>query len=186
MVAQLAFFLDADDERTLLRDLAPLGFELYPRVAEPGFCAPPVDETLAGSLDTLGDGEEFYFAIPELGDVPAHEIKRGPNRGRMILDEIAGNVVFYGRSRLDDEGQLRSGKMWAEIEVGGDLRRVGGKSSLFRHRVDALLAAFKKRARRSDPPGFWVGPHAARLAKAGKLVLREAGRKGGLVALGRD
>ena len=39
---------------------------------------------------------------------------------------------------------------------------------------------FRKSWRRSEPKGFWVGPHAAAAWKRGDLKLREPGHKGRL------
>ena len=44
---------------------------------------------------------------------------------------------------------------------------------------------FRKSWRRSDPKGFWIGPHAGAAWKRGELKLREAGHKGSLVGVWR-
>ncbi len=181
MVARLSFFLDADDELALFRELATLGLHLYPRICDRAFRPLPVAPAAVTELDALGDGEDFYLAVPECGEIPVRDIKRGPNKGGVEIDEVNGAVIFYRRSRFDEDGLLRSGEIWAELEVGGDLRRVGGKPVFFKKRLDEVLAKIKRRAVQSDPPAHWIGVSAAQRVKRGNLVLRESGRKGALV-----
>src|SRR5713101_7139880 len=101
--------------------------------------------------------------------------------------QLVDPAVYFFRSQLDEEGQLRSGYFWAETETGGDQSRIGGKPSRFLRAVRELQEAVKSRFRRSSPVKgtiYFVGPAAARLAQAG-TPLREAGRKGELVRVFR-
>src|SRR5713101_5562515 len=163
MALQVPFFMAPEDERDVLRRLSGLRLELWPELTEPQHRPP-----LCGEDTQLVD-PAYYLAA---GDVIAYPLKRGQNRGRWKIDEVKSPVVYFFRSQLDEEGQLRSGYFWAETETGGDQSRIGGKPSRFR---------------RSSPVKgtiYFVGPAAARLAQAG-TPLREAGRKGELVRVFR-
>ena len=88
-------------------------------------------------------------------------------------------VIHWERSCNEDD-ELRSGRLWAELEVFGDRQRLMTKPDLLRSVFDKVRAFFKKHFHHSSPAGFFVGPVASRRAREG-LPLREAGRKGGLV-----
>ena len=161
-----------EDEVDIFRRLEPRGLELWPEFAPRGFTAPLLTAAQAVGLE----GEAFYFA---LGDVQANAVKRGPNKGSWKIDEILSPVIHFQRSFTDEDGQLRSGHFWAELESSGDLSRLGGKPAPFHRLVRELQELLKTRFRRSQPAGFFIGPAAARLHQAG-TPLREAGRKGEL------
>jgi|SRR5215467_2205708 len=178
MALQIPFFMAAEDEADVLRRLAHLKLELWPELTDPQYRPP-----LCGEDTSLVD-PAYYLAA---GDVVAYPLKRGQNRGRWKIDEVKSPVVYFSRSVLDAEGQLRSGYFWAETETSGDQSRTGGKPSRFLHAVRELQEAVKSRFRRSSPvkgTTYLVGPAAARLAQAG-TPLREAGRKGELVRVYR-
>jgi hypothetical protein len=178
MALQIRFFMAEEDERELLRRLERLELELWPELTDPS-ARPPI----ASPSVSLED-EAYYLAA---GDIIGHPIKRGPNRGRYKIDEVASPVIYFARSRLDEDGELRSGYFWAETEAHGDLARLGGKSARFNAAVRELRELVAQRFRKSQPVQgnvYFVGPAAARLARAG-LALREAGRKGELVRVYR-
>jgi len=176
MARQVRFFMAAEDEKQFLAELQPYGFSIWPRLVPPGHTGPKATPALAGQLD-----EEIYFlAIEELGPILVDKVKRGPDRGKLRVDEEKSAVFQWDRSVTDEDGQLRAGRLWAELKNSGDpLRRVQ-KNVRFEGIFHKLEESLKKRGRRSDPVGFLVMPHAARLADEG-LVLREEGRKGALV-----
>lgn len=172
MAAVVRFFMGPEDERAFLRELGPLGLELYPRVVPPDWQAPRVDETLAGRLDE----PEYYLGVPEAGDVTVDKIKRGPNKGKLMILEVISPVIFFERSLLED-GVLRSGQLWAELQVSGDVQRRVQKAPVVERvfrRVEEIVA---RRARKSQPVGWLVLPEASRMYAEG-IELREAGRKG--------
>jgi hypothetical protein len=178
MALQIPFFMAPADEREVLRRLSHLRLELWPEVTDPQHRAP-----LCGAETELAD-PAYYLAA---GDVIGYPLKRGQHRGRWKIDEVKSPVVYFFRSQMDEEGQLRSGYFWAETETAGDQARTGGKPSRFLHAVRDLQEAVKSRFRRSSPVKgtiYFVGPAAARLAQAG-TPLREAGRKGELVRVYR-
>jgi len=178
MALQIPFFMAPEDERDVFRRLSGLRLELWPELTDPRH-RPPLADQDAPLVEPA-----YYLAA---GDVIAYPLKRGQNRGRWKIDEVKSPVVYFFRSQLDEEGQLRSGYFWAETETGGDQSRIGGKPSRFLHAVRGLQEAVKSRFRRSSPVKgtvYFVGPAAARLAHAG-TPLREAGRKGELVRVYR-
>ena len=168
MALQLRFFMSPEDERDLLRRLAPMQLELWPELSDPGFAAPLVGE------ETLLEEPAYYFAA---GDVIGYPIKRGPDRGRWKIDEVASPVIYFARSQPDEDGELRSGYFWAETEAAGDNARTGGKPVRFLRAVKEITELVKSRYRKSSPvkgTTYFIGPAAARAG----LALREEGRKG--------
>ena len=164
--------MSPEDEVQLFRHLEPRGLDLWPEFIDRGYTAPKLKAQHATELTFDG----YYFA---LGEVEAHQQKRGKNKGQMKIDEILSNVIHFQRSVRDENGDLRSGHFWVELEPAGDISRSGGKPAAFHRVVKDLTDYLKARYRRSDPPGFYVGPGAARLSAAG-VPLREEGRKGEL------
>lgn len=162
-----------EDERELFHKLESWELDLYPEYTEPKARPSRVEAAAAASLSEPG----YYFAV---GDVQGYPIKRGPSKGRWKIDEVLSPVVYFCRS-LPEEGELRSGYFWCELEAAGDWSRQGGKPDKLRRLMQELQQLLRTRYRRSTPNGFSIGPHAARLHLAGTL-LREAGRKGELVA----
>ncbi len=168
MALQIRFFMAPEDERELLRRLAPLQLELWPSLSDPGFAAPLADERVAL------EEPSYYLAA---GDVIGYPIKKGRDRGRWKIDEVASPVIFFSRSLPDEDGELRSGCFWAETEAAGDNARTGGKPPRFHKVVRELTELIKSRYRKSSPVKgtiYFVGPAAARAG----LKLREEGRKG--------
>ena len=164
-----------DDERDLLRRLAHLQLELWPELADPRHQAQLVSESTA-----LVD-PAYYLAA---GDVTGYPVKRGPDRGRWKIDEVASPVIHFARSLPDEEGELRSGAFWAETELSGDQARTGGKPVRFLKAVRELQELIKSRYRKSSPVKgvtYFIGPACARLG----LPLREEGRKGEAVTVYR-
>jgi hypothetical protein len=178
MALQIRFFMAEEDERELLRRLERLALELWPELTEPS-----AQPEIASPAVVLSD-DAYYLAA---GDVVGNPIKKGSQRGRYRIDEVTSPVIYFFRSRVDEDGELRSGYFWAETEAHGDQARLGGKSARFHAAVRELREFVTLRFRKSAPikgTTYFVGPAAARLAKAG-LALREEGRKGELVRVYR-
>jgi len=119
---QIPFFMAPEDEREVMRRLERLQLELWPELTDRQHRAP-----LCGPRVELVE-PAYYLAA---GDVVAYPIKRGQHRGRWKIDEVKSPVVYFSRSWMDEEGQLRSGYFWAETETAGDQSRLGGKPSRF-------------------------------------------------------
>jgi hypothetical protein len=168
LAVEIRFFMSADDERDLLRRLEPLRLELWPVFSDPGYAAPLV--SAATELTEPG----YYLAA---GDVSGYPIKRGQQRGKWKIDEVASPVIYFLRSLPDEDGELRSGYFWAETESAGDNARTGGKPVVFLRAVRDLQETIKSRYRKSSPVRgvtYFVGPACARAG----VPLREEGRKG--------
>jgi len=176
MANTLRFFFSPEDERAFFRFLERFTLEVYPRRVPPDWkpFRPTVD-----TLDQLPE-EDLYLAAPEFGNVLVDKVKRGPDKGAWRVDEVRSPVIYYERSRPNEEGELVSGKMWAELDVTPQTGRNTAPNDRFRRMFQEVEEWFRKTCRRSEPMGFWVGPHAARSFKEG-LVLRDSERKGGTV-----
>ena len=61
--------------------------------------------------------EDLYLVASEIGPAMVDKVKRGPDKGSWRIDEVRSPVIFIERSRRNEEGELLSGKMWAELEV---------------------------------------------------------------------
>ncbi|HSP20408.1 MAG TPA: hypothetical protein VLQ79_12885 [Myxococcaceae bacterium] len=164
--------LDAEDERGLLRFLAQTPYEVYPRRVPPDWtpfiARPEMHDRLP---------PELYLAAADLGPVLVDRVKRGPDKGALRVDEVRSPVVFWERSQLDEDGALRAGQLWAELEVTPQTGRRDAAPDRFRRRFSELDSWLKKTCRRSEPVGWLIGPSAARRAREG-LVLRAAGHRG--------
>lgn len=165
-----------EDELSFLRGLEPLKFDVYPEVSEKGYRP---FAAAAENHERLTD-DAYYLALPSAGELVAREVRRGPHKGMLEIDEIRSPVIHWERSRLDEDGELRSGRLWAELEVVGDRQHMMTKPDLLRAVFDRVRTHLKKHFHHSKPVGYFVGPVASRRFHEG-LVLREAGRKGGLV-----
>ena len=177
MANVIRFFMGPEDERAFFRELAPLGLELYPEIVPPDWKAPRVDE---GTVKLLED-PAYYLGAPQIGPITVDKVKRGPNKGKWMIFEVVSPVIHYRRSLIDpDDGTLRSGEVWAELEVSGDTQRRVQKAAAFARVFRELGEIISRRARKSQPVGYLVLPDAVKLHQAG-TELREAGRKGGVV-----
>lgn len=168
MANQLFTLMAREDEIQFLRYLERDIFEVYPRRV-------PQDwkpfRAKADAIDQLPD-EDIYLVASDIGPAVVDRIKRGKDKGAWRIDEVRSPVVFWERCRLNEEGELLAGQLWAELEVTSQTGRRDAAPERFRARFMELESWVKKAFRKGDPKGFWVGPHAARLAKDG-LMMRE-------------
>ncbi len=181
MAATLHYFMLPEDERALFRVLARHHLTVYPELVPPGYVAPAAEESL---LTTLAE-EAFYLAAERLGPVVVHPVKRGPDRGKLVIEEVPSPVFHCERSVRNEAGELVAGRLWAELDVADDTTSREGKPRALRATFEELQAWLRKTFRRSDPKGWWVGPAAARAWKGEGLVLREAGHRGRVVGVWR-
>jgi hypothetical protein len=175
MATTLSFFMTAEDEVAFLRAIEPIGFEIYPETLPRGYRPVPATAQAAALLVDAA----HYLALPSAGEIVMREIRRGPHRGLLEIDEIRSPVIHWERCRMEDD-ELRSGCLWAELDVSGDRQHLATKPDLLRSVFERVRSHFKKHHHHSKPAGFFVGPVTARRAHEG-LELREAGRKGGQV-----
>jgi hypothetical protein len=181
MAATLHYFMLSEDEVALFRHLARRELTLYPELIPPGYAPLAVDEHAPALLGEAA----YYLAAERLGPVIVHPVKRGRDKGMLEIEEIPSPVFHYERSLRNDAGELVAGRIWAELDVTDDATDRRGKPLALRAVFDDIHQLFRKSWRRSDPKGFWVGPHAAAALRRGDLALREAGHKGRLVGVWR-
>ena len=176
MANLLRFFMSPDDEVAFFRMLERFQLEVYPRRV------PRAWKPFKASADCIPllPPEDTYLAATEIGPVRVDPIKRGPDKGQWRVDEVRSPVIYLERSRVSQRQELLSGKLWAELEVTPQTGRRSAGPEQFRRLFLEIEAWIKKSFRRSDPPGFWIGPKAARLHKEG-LVLRDSEHRGGIV-----
>lgn len=180
MASQLHFFMLPDDEKAFFRILERNEFEVYPRRV------PPDWKPFRAGVETMDrlPEDDVYLAASAIGPVLVDKVKRGPDKGFWRVDEVRSPVIFFGRSRRNEDDELVSGQMWGELDVTPQTGRRNQAPDRFRRVYMELEEWLKKTFRRSDPPGFWVGPHAARAVKEG-LVLRSAEHRGGTYGVWR-
>lgn len=174
MASTLTYFMTPEDERAFLRELEKWRLEVYPEVIDPQY--QPFLAT-AENHELFTD-EAYYLALSEAGDPIARSIKRGRNAGMLEIEEVGSPVFHFARS-LKEGSELRSGRIWADLEAVAGRKMEMRKPDLLRVAFEEMRSYFKRRYHRSNPPGIFIGPHAARQANQG-LKLREAGRKGDL------
>ncbi len=181
MAATLHYFMLPEDERALFRHLARRELTVYPELIPPGHVPVRLDEHAVEKLE----GASWYIAAERLGPVIVHPLKRGPDKGMLVIEEVPSPVFHYERSVPNEKGELVAGRLWAELDITDDANDRRGKPYALRGIFEDVHQLFRKSWRRSDPKGFWVGPHAAAAWKRGELVLREAGHKGREVGVWR-
>ncbi len=181
MAATLRYFMLPEDERALFRMLARQQLTLYPELIAPGYAPVAADERAVDGLAAEAD----YLAAERLGPVTVHPVKRGPDKGMLVIEEIPSPVFHYERSIRNEDGELVGGRLWAELVVSDDPSSRSGKHQALRAIFEEIHGWLRKTFRRSDPKGWWIGPAAARAWKSGQLVLREPGHKGDVVGVWR-
>jgi hypothetical protein len=180
MANLLHFFMSSDDEVGFFRMLERFELDVYPRRVPPGW---KPFKASAMNLPRLPE-DDLYLAASTLGPVLVDRVKRGPDKGSSRVDEVRSPVIYLERSRGNEEGELASGKLWAQLDVTPQTGRRTSAPDRFRRLFLEIEDWLKKSYRRSDPPGFWIGPQAARLHKEG-LVLRDPRQRRGTVAVHR-
>ena len=170
------FFMAPEDEAAFFRFLERFVLEVYPRRVPPDWEAFRASEE---NLSRLPE-EDLYLVASEIGAAIVDKVKRGPDKGAWRIDEVRSPVIYFERCRKNEEGELLSGQMWAELEVTPQTGRKDAASDRFRRLFLELMEHLKKTYRRGDPKDFLVGPKTARLFKEG-LVLRDSAHRGGTV-----
>ena len=170
------FFMAPEDEVAFFRFLERFVLEVYPRRV------PPDWESFRANEENLArlPEEDMYLVATEIGAAIVDKVKRGPDKGAWRIDEVRSPVIFVERSRTNEEGELLSGQLWAELEVTPQTGRKDAASDRFRRLFLDVNEYLKKTYRKGDPKDFLVGPKAARLFKEG-LVLRDSAHRGGTV-----
>jgi hypothetical protein len=177
MPTTVRFFMLPEDERAFLQMLARHDLGVYPELVPPGYRPFRADESAQPRLD----GPAYYLAAERFGEVAVRPVRRGPAKGMLEIEEVPSPVLHCQRSLPNEAGELVGGRLWAELDVTGDPESRLGKPLGLRRLFEEIRAFFRKSWRRSDPKGWWIGPRAAAACKAGGLVLREPGHRGGTV-----
>ncbi len=181
MGATVHYFMLPEDERALFRLLARREVTVYPELVPPGHAPLVAGEDTPDRLDQPA----YSLALERLGPVVVHPVKRGPDRGMLAIEVVPSPVFHYERSLRNEDGELVAGRLWAELDVTDDPASRRGKPYALKALFLEIQDLFKKSWRRSEPKGFWVGPHAATAWKRGDLKLREPGHNGRLVGVWR-
>jgi hypothetical protein len=171
---QLKLFLNSEDERALLQYLERWVLEVYPRRVPPDWVT---FRARAESHDKLPD-EELYLVATDIGPAEVDKVKRGPDKGFWRIDEVRSPVIFWQRCRKNDDGELLSGQLWAELDITAQTGRRDAAPDRFRALFVELEGWIRKTCRRGNPKPFLVGPATAREVKAGSLKLRSDEHRG--------
>jgi len=176
MANVIQFFMSPDDEVAFFRFLERFVLEVYPRRV------PQEWETFRANPENMErlPPEDLYLVASEIGAAIVDKMKRGPDKGFWRIDEVRSPVIFMERCRTNEEGELLSGKLWAELDVTAQTGRKNAAPDKFRRLFIEIEEYIKKTYRKGEPKGFFVGPKTARLSKEG-LVLRDAAFRGGTV-----
>jgi hypothetical protein len=179
MAHQQYTFMTPTDEEAFVRVLARNVFEVYPRRV------PPDWTTFRLSLETIPQLPErdVYLVASDLGPAHVDAIKRGPDKGFWRIDEVRSPVLFWERSARNEDDELLSGQLWAELDVTEQTGRKNAAPAAFRARVLEIAGWLTKTFRKGDPKGSWIGPDAAREVKEGRLVLREDYERNGRIVV---
>lgn len=180
MANQLKVFINEDDERALLHWLERFVLEVYPRRVPPDW----VTFRARGADHAKLPPEELYLVATDIGPAIVDKVKRGPDKGHWRIDEVRSPVIFWQRSRLNEEGELLSGQLWAELDITQQTGRKSAAPDRFRALFVEVEQWIAKTFRRGNPKPWLVGPATARAVKEG-LVLRVDEHRGGTVTVHR-
>jgi len=167
------FVMTPEDEISFFRFLGRLELEVYPIRVPPNWKPFRANDDAVAKLPE----EAAYLAATQTNPVLVDKVKRGKDKGAWRVDEVRSPVVYFERSRMHENGELLSGKLWAALDITPQTGRRDAAPDKFRRLYLEIEGFFKKTFRRSDPQGFFIGPVAARRFKEG-LVLRDAAPRG--------
>lgn len=173
MATQLQIFMDPDDELAFVRFLERQNLEVYPRRVPPDWTTFRASEATFEQLP-----EELYLVAVDIGPALVDKVKRGKDKGHWRIDEVSSPVIFWERCRTNEEGELVSGQLWAEVEITQQTGRRDPAPERFRRLFMEIEQWIKKTFRKTHPKGFWVGPRVARSVKQEGLKLRENKHQG--------
>lgn len=169
MATLLQIFMDRDDELAFLRFVERFNFEVYPRRVPPDWKTFRATEA---TIDKLPE-EDVYLVAVDIGPAIVDKLKRGKDKGQWRIDEVSSPVIFWERCRKNEEGELVSGQLWAELDVTQQTGRRNAAPDRFRLLFMEIDQWIKKTFRKTHPKGFWVGPKTAKVIKQTGLPLRE-------------
>ncbi|MCL2013117.1 MAG: hypothetical protein FWG75_10075 [Cystobacterineae bacterium] len=181
MAHQLRVFMLPEDEKAFVHMLEPYALEAFPRRIPSGY------ESLKVCLHNFErlPQEALYLFLSKAAPLLVDKIKRGPDKGKLRVDEIGSPVIFWERCVQAAPGELLCGQLWAELEVRPETGRRKAAPDVFRTLYLEIESRIKKSFRRGNPKGYWVGKEAAMAHKAGRLKLLASPLKPSLVGLAR-
>src|SRR5688572_2589636 len=152
MANLVRFFMAPADEVAFFRFLERFELEVYPRRV------PPDWQTFRASAQAVPrlPEEDVYLVASAIAPALVDKVKRGPDKGSWRIDEVRSPVIFLERSRRNEEGELLSGQLWAELDVTPQTGRRTAAPDHFRRLFLEVEAHLSKTFRRSDPKGFLV------------------------------
>lgn len=169
MATQIQLFMQRDDELQFVRFLERYNMEVYPRRVPPDWETFKAGEE---NFDKLPE-EDVYLVAVDIGPALVDKLKRGKDKGHWRIDEVRSPVIFWERCKLNDEGELVSGQLWAELEITQQTGRRDPAPERFRVLFMEIENWVKKTFRKSHPKGFFIGPKTAKACKQTGLKLRE-------------
>jgi hypothetical protein len=176
MATSIQFFMTQEDEIAFVRYLGRFQLEVYPLRVPPNWKPFVAHEETWEKLPA----DVSYLAASTLGPVLVDKVKRGPDKGAWRVDEVRSPVIYFERSRINEEDELASGRLWAGLEWTPQTGRRYAAPDRFRSLFQEIEHQLRKTFRKSEPKGFLIGPHAARANKVG-LILRNSEHRGGIV-----
>ncbi len=181
MGATLHYFMLPDDERALFRLLARREVTVYPELVPSGYAPVAAAEDTPARLDLPA----YYLALERLGPVVVHPVKRGPDRGKLAIEEIPSPVFHYERSLPNEDGELVAGRLWAELEVTDDPESRRGKPYAPRRWSWKSRTSSGRSRAAAIPRGSGWDRTPPPPGRRGDFKLREPGHKGRLIGVWR-
>jgi len=169
MATQLQIFMEREDELAFLRFLERDLYEVYPRRVPADWVTFKASEA---NFDKLPD-EDVYLVASDIGPALVDKLKRGRDKGQWRIDEVRSPVIFWSRCSRNEDGELLSGQLWAELEITQQTGRKDPAPERFKQRFMQIETWIKQTFRKTHPKGFFVGPRTAKVVKQTGLKLRE-------------
>ena len=169
MATQLQIFMEKDDELSFVRFLERNNMDVYPRRVSPDYVTFKASEA---NFEKLPE-EDVYLVASGIGPALVDKLKRGKDKGQWRIDEVRSPVIFWERCKKNDDGELISGQLWAELEITQQTGRRDPAPERFKMLFKEMEDWIKKTFRKTHPKGFFVGPRTAKTIKQTGLKLRE-------------
>lgn len=167
------------DEKAFLQFLERYRYEVYPRRVPPDW----VTFRAKASEHERLPPDDLYLCASDIGPAEVDVVKRGRDKGFWRIDEVKSPVIFWQRSLMNDDGELLSGQLWAELEITAQTGRRDAAPDRFRVMFIEMESWLRKSFRQGNPKPFLVGNATARAVKEGQLKLRDAKHRGELVTV---
>src|SRR4051794_18103089 len=147
MPTAFPFVLAPEDEKQLLQFLEQFELTAYPDRIPPGWKPFKVGPATADQFVEEG----YYLAAEHTMKVVVHKVKRGKDKGFSEVDEVNSPVMHSHRSIFAENGELRSGRLWAELNLTGDMQKNPAFDNRFRRMLQMIREYMQSRTFKSDP-----------------------------------